>query len=265
MAAPTFPTTAYSQAFGTSSSWVVTITNGFTAGNAVAILITQEQATVRTITSIADNGPGNTYGLIVAKTAGATGEGSAHIYFATAIGAVSAGGTITITFNANSIGSVRIQELSPCTSAGITDTGLDAVSGLNHICGDTGITTAGDVIIFAASDLNGTTGGLTAGANYTRLGTTTTTRSMFQYRTSNTAIGTTDQAPFTDSVNNRIGRGCMAAFYASGGAAGQPAKRRFGGITHRPGQIIPGQQTYSPAQLAEIRREILLRNVRRAA
>lgn len=225
MAAPTIVGSNYETTYSGVNSAVVTITDGFTAGNTVMVGITQEQSTQRTINSVVDSGGANSYSQQFGNNASGTTCG-AYGWAATGITAVGAGGTVTVTLSGNSVGGVNVQEISTSTASGLSDTVTNA-SSLNHTSGATGLTTAGDVLVWCVGSLNGSVATKTAGGTFTILGNATTVRSFFQYRASNTGL-TNETGPWSHTTLNRVNAGGMTAFYAAGGAAGQPTIRRFG-------------------------------------
>jgi hypothetical protein len=222
MAAPSLVGSLYQNTFSTASSVIVTITNGFTAGNAVMVGVTQEQSTKRTINSIVDSGGANTYAVRVAHSTSGS-DCSAYIWSAHAITALGAGGTVTVTFSGNTIGRAICQEITAATASGLSDSHTDGASANNHQSGATGLTTSGDVLVFCVGSLGGS--GITsktAGTNYTAIGDTTTTRNFFQYRASTGAL-TNDTGPWSHVGTARVNAGAQTAFYdAVGGGAVRP-------------------------------------------
>lgn len=214
MAAPLPVGSTYEAGFSTVSSVNLTITNGFSAGNSVVATISQQQSTIRTISSINYSAGSSGFAAEIEKTDGAS-QGSTHIWFTATPPALAAAGTVTATFSGNTSGRFAVQEITAATSASLTDT-AETATGANHICGATGLTTAGDVIIFAAGVLTNVATTTEPGANYTRLGAIIS-RTLFEYRASNTGL-TSDQGPWSLTGTNRSSKGCMAAFYdATGG------------------------------------------------
>jgi hypothetical protein len=216
MAAPSAVGSTYEAGFSTVSSVQLTITSGFSSGNSVGALISQQQSTIRTITGIAYSAGSAGFAAVVEKTDG-TSQGSTHVWMAETPPALAAGETVTASFSGNTVGRFTVQEFTAVTSASLTDT-AETATGANHICGATGLTTSGDVLILAAGVLQNVATTTEPGANYTRLGATLA-RTLFEYRASAAGLSA-DQGPWSLTGTNRSSKGCMAAFYdATGGAA----------------------------------------------
>jgi hypothetical protein len=219
MAAPATVGVTYGGGFGTGNPWVITITNGFTAGNSVLLALMQSQSTLRTLSSIvASNGDTFVIEPGATVTSGGTGTGMTALYRCLSSVGMAAGGTITITWSANSVGSAFAQEITPVTSASLVDTVAESTNTGSHTSAATGLTTSGDVMLVSIGQLNGSisSGTATAGSGYTKLGSATATGSMFQVFPSATGL-TTDQGPWSHAGATRVNRGAMAAFYAAGG------------------------------------------------
>lgn len=228
MGVPALVGTVYSGNLNTSPTVNVTITNGFTAGNSIVVCITQEQSTVRSVSSITFSAGSPTFtSVVISGKAGTAGDG--RILICLNNPGLVAGGTLTITFSGTTTGFYRIQEVTRLSNPSLTDTDEDLSNTFIHECGATGLTTNGNVIIFACGLLSGTNAGAcSAGTNYTQLGAALT-RSMFQYRISASGL-TADVGPWTNTGTARGHEACMAAFYDDvpvvGGAA-RPSINRY--------------------------------------
>lgn len=208
MSAPAPIGSQYTGSSGATGSLVVSITSGFTAGSSVLVGFSQLQTTQRAITSIVDSG-GNAYAQEAANTA-AFGS---YVWACHNIAAVGAGGTLTITFGGGTtIPQAVVQEFPQVSSAALNDTKTDAGSVNSHTSGATGLTTAGDVLVFCAGALNSASGltGQTATAPYVRLSLGNQTYVGYAAQ-AGTFTNTT--GPWAHTGTARINAGCMAAFY----------------------------------------------------
>jgi hypothetical protein len=239
MAAPSKVGATITLTSSNTNPWVATITNGWTAGNSIVLVLATSPTTIRTVSSIVASN-GDTFTLepgATNSTLGGSGTaGSVEIYRCLVATTMPAAGTVTVNWNAGATGNLWLSEWSAFTSAALVDTKGDAANTSNHTSGTTGLTTNGDVLVVAAGVVGGTPGVITQGANYTLGNTGSFT--MWQYRASDTALSA-DTGPWT-SGTARQNRGVMAAFYAvaapSGGSAYRNIKRR----EHRPAMFRPG-------------------------
>lgn len=195
--------------FSGETIWSVTIPSGFTRGNAVIVGATQIQSTPRTLVRASDGR--NRFTEVVSRTDGLFAH--VHILANTNVWDIEPGSTFSLTWSASSTGRLIIQELTPAELAGLTDSKGEVTAATSFVSGATGLTTAGDVFVFAVGSTYGS-GDLTAGGSYTRLGADRSLdQTLFQYRRSVSGL-TADQGPYSCSIS-RQGQGAMAALYST--------------------------------------------------
>lgn len=214
MAAPTLVGPAYTVSYSSLEEITLTIIFGFTAGNTVGVLIQSESD--RTVSSLTDGT--NSYAEII-RSAGVSGQFFAHIHAKTNISSLSAGGTVTLTLSGVSNGRLTAQEITASTYSTLSDSFARSGVSTSQQCGATGLTTTGDVFVFAAAMCSGDHAGYTPDDGYSTL-TTPNSETANMYKASDTALSSS-VAPFT-TTNARGVSGVMAAFYAAvvGGGGG---------------------------------------------
>lgn len=225
MAAPSNVGSASTVGFSSLEIITLTIIPGFTAGNTVAIAVQQAALVERTVSAMTDDG-GNSYSQIVQADGPAFGFVQLHAKVAVAV--LTAGGVLTMTLSDTATGRLTAQQITASTLAGVTDTFIRGTSDTSQQCG-TGMTTAGDVYVFALACCTGDHSGVTPSDSYATV-TTPNSETVVLYKTSGSAlVGTT--GPFT-TVTSRGVVGCMTAFYTLAGGT-DPDAGKVGRINVR--------------------------------
>lgn len=213
MSAPSNVGSANTVGFSSLDLVTLTIINGLTAGNSVAIAVHQASTGERTVTVMGDSG-GNSYPEIV--QADSASLGFVQLHAKVAVAAVSAGGELAMSLSGTTSGRLTAQQITPSTLSGVTDTFVRGTNDTNQQCG-TGMNTDGDVYVFALACCTGDHAGATPSDGYATV-TTPNSETVTLYKTSDSSLVSTT-GPFT-TTNARGVVGCMTAFYAPAGGGG---------------------------------------------